>query len=170
MENSFHSRGSKNFVLKSDYINSSRHGSKKNLSSFVEQNLNNQNQKSLFKAGSSFFEQDDEEYKKDKINLQTSDKDLNQNIFNKPYFYEGNENNFWNKNKNSHNHSNIIQDYFCQNLDDNMEFFNNQFNNMNLSNNEINENNTDKNNNNNLIQAIIVFIVRIIQILMQVQV
>jgi len=149
MENSFHSRGSKNFVLKSDYINSSRHGSKKNLSSFVEQNLNNQNQKSLFKAGSSFFEQDDEEYKKDKINLQTSDKDLNQNIFNKPYFYEGNENNFWNKNKNSHNHSNIIQDYFCQNLDDNMEFFNNQFNNMNLSNNEINENNTDKNNNNN---------------------
>ena len=99
MENSFHSRGSKKFVLKSDYINSSRHGSKKNLSSFVEQNLNNQNQKSLFKAGSSFFEQDDEEYKKDKINLQTSDKDLNQNIFNKPYFYEGNENNFWNKNK-----------------------------------------------------------------------
>ena len=71
---------------------------------------------------------------------------MNQNIFNKPYFYEGNENNFWNKNKNSHNHSNIIQDYFCQNVEDNMELFNNQFNNMNLSNNEINENN-DKNNN-----------------------
>lgn len=52
MENSFHSRGSKNFVLKSDYLNSSRHGSKKNLSSFVDPNLNNQNQKSLFKAGS----------------------------------------------------------------------------------------------------------------------
>ena len=42
MENSFHSRGSKNFVLKSDYLNNtSHHGSKKNLSSFVDQNYNN---------------------------------------------------------------------------------------------------------------------------------
>ena len=145
MENSFHSRGSKNFVLKSNYLNSSRHGSKKNLSSFVDPNLNNQNQKSLFKAGS-FFDQEDDDFRKDRIHM--SDKELNGNIFNKPIFYDNNENNFWNRNKNSHNHSNIIQDYFCQNVEDNMELFNNQFNNMNLSNNEINENN-DKNNSNN---------------------
>ena len=68
MENSFHSRGSKNFVLKSDYLNSSRHGSKKNLSSFVDLNLNNQNQKSLFKAGS-FFDQEDDDFRKDRIHM-----------------------------------------------------------------------------------------------------
>ena len=85
MENSFHSRGSKNFVLKSDYLNSSRHGSKKNLSSFVDPNLNNQNQKSLFKAGS-FFDQEDDDFRKDRIHM--SDKELNGNIFNKPIFYD----------------------------------------------------------------------------------
>jgi len=58
LENSFHSKGSKNFILKSDYINNnSLHGSKKNLSSFVDIN-NNQNQKSLF------FEQEEENFKK----------------------------------------------------------------------------------------------------------
>ena len=140
MENSFHSRGSKNFVLKSDYLNNnSRHGSKKNLSSFVDPGLYNQNQKSLFKTGGSFLDQEDEDFKKDNMNT---------NIFNKNIFYENNENNFWNKNKNSHNHSNLVQDYFCQNMDENMDLFNNQFNNMNLSNNEINDNN-DKNNNIN---------------------
>ena len=139
MENSFHSRGSKNFVLKSDYLNNnSKHGSKKNLSSFVDPGLYNQNQKSLFKAGGSFLDQEDDDFKKE----------INSNFFNKPIFYENNENNFWNKNKNSHNHNNIVQDYFCQNMDENMDLFNNQFNNMNLSNNEINENNYDKINNN----------------------
>ena len=145
MENSFHSRGSKNFVLKSDYLNSSRHGSKKNLSSFVDPNLNAQNQKSLFKGGS-FLDQEDDDFRKDRFHI--SDKEINSNIFSKPMFYDSNENNFWNRNKNNHNHSNIIQDYLCQNVDDNMEIFNNQFNNMNLSNNEINENN-DKITNNN---------------------
>lgn len=43
MENSFHSRGSKNFVLKSDYLNTSKHNSKKNLSFY--DNNNGQNQK-----------------------------------------------------------------------------------------------------------------------------
>ena len=126
MENSFHSRGSKNFILKSDYINSSRHGSKKNLSNFVEPNINNQNQKSLFK-GSSFFEQEDDDFKKDKNNFHTSDKDLNGNIFNKAIFYDNNDNNLWNRNKKSHTHTNIVQDYFFKNLDDNIESFNNQF-------------------------------------------
>ena len=148
MENSFHSRGSKNFVLKSDYLNSSRHGSKKNLSSFVDPNLNNPNQKSLFKAGS-FFDNEDDDYKKDKSNIHLSDKDINANIFNKGIFYDNNDNNLWNRNKNSHNNSNLIQDYFCQNVEDNMEFFNNQFNNMNLSNNEYNENSEKNNTNNN---------------------
>ena len=140
MENSFHSRGSKNFVLKSDYLNNtSHHGSKKNLSSFVDQNYNNHNQKSLFKTGGSFFDQDDDDFKNEKI-LHPSDKDLSKNA----NFYDYNDNNnFW---KNKNNHSNIIQDYFCQNIEDNIETINNQFNNMNLSNNEFNENN-DKNNN-----------------------
>ena len=146
MENSFHSRGSKNFVLKSDYLNSSRHGSKKNLSSFVDPNLNNQNQKSLFKAGS-FFDQEEDDYRRDRNNIHMSDKDINGNIFNKAIFYDNNENNVW-RNRNSHNHNNIVQDYFFQNIDDNMEGLNNQFNNMNLSNNEISDNN-DKNNISN---------------------
>ena len=137
MENSFHSKGSKNFILKSDYINNnSLHGSKKNLSSFVDIN-NNQNQKSLF------FEQEEENFKKDKINQHGYDKDINSNFFT-PGIFNENEHNLWNKNRNNHN--NMIQEYFCQNVEDNMESFNNQFNNMNLSNNEINEN-TEKNNN-----------------------
>ena len=66
MENSFHSRGSKNFVLKSDYLNNnSKHGSKKNLSSFVDPGLYNQNQKSLFKTGGSFLDQEDDDFKKE---------------------------------------------------------------------------------------------------------
>jgi len=137
LENSFHSKGSKNFILKSDYINNnSLHGSKKNLSSFVDIN-NNQNQKSLF------FEQEEENFKKDKINQHGYDKDINSNFFT-PGIFNENEHNLWNKNRNNHN--NMIQEYFCQNVEDNMESFNNQFNNMNLSNNEINEN-TEKNNN-----------------------
>ena len=59
MENSFQSKGSKNFVLKSDYLNNTNN-SKKN-SFYFDPNINNQ--KSLFKVSNSFLEQDDEKEK-----------------------------------------------------------------------------------------------------------
>ena len=113
MENSFHSRESKNFVLKSDYLNNtanSKRNSKKNLS-FYDQNQNGGNQKSLFRASASFVDQEDEENKKDKIKSNNmSEKELDTNLFNNAIFNDTNENNNWNKNKN--NHGNIIQDYY----------------------------------------------------------
>ena len=109
MENSFHSRGSKNFVLKSDYLNNtanSKKNSKKNLSFYNEQNPNqntnqNPNQKSLFRNSVSFADQEDEENKKDKI-IHPSEKELDTNLFNNAIFNDTNENNNWNKNKNNH--------------------------------------------------------------------
>ena len=80
----------------------------------MDPNLNAQNQKSLFKGGS-FLDQEDDDFRKDRFHI--SDKEINSNIFSKPMFYDSNENNFWNRNKNNHNHSNIIQDYLCQNVD-----------------------------------------------------
>ena len=152
MENSFHSRGSKNFVLKSDYLNNtanSKRNSKKNLS-FYDQNQNGGNQKSLFRASASFVDQEDDENKKDKIKSNNmSEKELDSNLFNNNIFNKVNENNNWNKNRNN-NHSNIIQEYY-QNVED--EFFNNQFTNLNLSNNECiepnNQNEKDANENKN---------------------
>jgi hypothetical protein len=97
------------------------------------------NQKSLFRNSMSFadHEQDDDENKKDKDKLKsihTSDRDFDNNIFNNIIFNDMNENNNnWNKNKS--NHSNIIQEYY-QNVEDNIELFSNQFNNMNLSSNK----------------------------------
>ena len=67
MENSFHSKGSKNFVLKSDYLNNtnnSRHNSKKNLSFY---DTNGINQKSLFRNSVSFVDQEDDENKRERL-------------------------------------------------------------------------------------------------------
>ena len=142
MENSFHSKGSKNFVLKSDYLNNTNH-SKKN-SSFYEVNPNGMNQKSLFRNSVSFAEQEDEESKKDrKKSNHTLEKELDTNLFNNIIFNENNENN-WNKSKNT-NHNNMIQDYY--NMDENIELLNN----LNISNNELNEQNTNQNINHNSI-------------------
>ena len=136
MENSFHSKGSKNFVLKSDYLNNTNH-SKKN-SSFYEANPGSINQKSLFRNSVSFADPEDEENKKDKLkSIHVSDKELDTNLFNNIIFNDNNENNL-NKNK-SINHSNMIQDYY--NMEENIELFNN----LNLSNNEINEQNNNQN-------------------------
>jgi hypothetical protein len=152
LENSFHSRGSKNFVLKSDYLNNttnSKRNSKKNLS-FYDPNANGANQKSLFKTSASFLDQEDDENKKDKTKSNhISEKELDANLFNNNIFAKTNENNNLNKNKNN-NHSNIIQDYY-QNVEDNLEFFGDQFNNLNLSNNEINEQNQNNFSPNNQI-------------------
>ena len=160
MENSFHSRGSKNFVLKSDYLNNtnnSKHNSRKNLSFY--DNANGQNQKSLFRTSQSFIDQEEEDNKRERLkSINTSNKDSENNFFNNIIFNDLTENNNWNKPKS--NHSNIIQEYY-QNIDDNIELFNNQFNNMNLYNNEtnepnnfgsfnINEKNNIENNNNNI--------------------
>lgn len=157
MENSFHSRGSKNFVLKSDYLNTSKHNSKKNLSFY--DNNNGQNQKSLFRTSQSFIDQEEEDNKRERLkSINTSNKESESNFFNNIIFNDLTENTNWNKPKS--NHSNIIQEYY-QNIDDNIELFNNQFSNMNLYNNEtnepnnfgsfnINEKNNIENNNNNI--------------------
>ena len=160
MENSFHSRGSKNFVLKSDYLNNtnnSKHNSKKNLSFY--DTTNGQNQKSLFRGSTSFAEQEEEDNKRERLKSNASNKESESNFFNNIIFNDLNENTNWNKPKS--NHSNIIQEYY-QNIDDNIELFNNQFSNMNLYNNEANDqnnfgslninnkNNIENNNNNNL--------------------
>jgi hypothetical protein len=119
MENSFHSRGSKNFVLKSDYLSNtnSKRNSKKNLSFYDPNQNQNPNQKSLFRNSVSFADQEEDDNKKEKIIIQNSEKDLDTNLFNKAIFNDINENNNnWNKNKN--NHSNIIQDYY--NLENNI--------------------------------------------------
>jgi len=148
MENSFHSKGSKNFVLKSDYLNNtnnSRHNSKKNLSFY---DTNGMNQKSLFRNSVSFVDQEDDENKRERLkSINVSEKELDNNLFNNIIFNDANENNNWNKAKS--NHSNIVQEYY-QNIGDNIELFNN----MNLSNNDINEQNNlgssnEKNNNEN---------------------
>ena len=148
MENSFHSKGSKNFVLKSDYLNNtnnSRHNSKKNLSFY---DTNGINQKSLFRNSVSFVDQEDDENKRERLkSINVSEKDLDNNLFNNIIFNDTNENNNWNKAKS--NHSNIVQEYY-QNIGDNIELFNN----MNLSNNDINEQNNfgssnEKNSNEN---------------------
>ncbi len=75
MENSFHSRGSKNFVLKSDYLNTnnSKHNSKKNLSFY--DNANGLNQKSLFKTSQSFIDQEEDENKRERLKSIASNKD-----------------------------------------------------------------------------------------------
>ena len=162
MENSFHSRGSKNFVLKSDYLNNtnnSKHNSKKNLSFY---DANGQNQKSLFRTSQSFIDQEEEDNKRERLkSINASNKDSESNFFNNIIFNDLNDNTNWNKPKS--NHSNIIQEYY-QNIDDNIELFNNQFSNMNLYNNEandqnnfgsfnINEKNNIENNNNNIINS-----------------
>ena len=161
MENSFHSRGSKNFVLKSDYLNTSKHNSKKNLSFY--DNNNGQNQKSLFRTSQSFIDQEEEDNKRERLkSINTSNKESESNFFNNIIFNDLTENTNWNKPKS--NHSNIIQEYY-QNIDDNIELFNNQFSNMNLYNNEtnepnnfgsfnINEKNNIENNNNNIINSL----------------
>ena len=64
MENSFQSRGSKNFVLKSDYLNNTNN-SKKN-SFYYESNKDGGNQRSLFKASNSFLDQDEDNENKNK--------------------------------------------------------------------------------------------------------
>ena len=81
MENSFQSKGSKNFVLKSDYLNNTNN-SKKN-SFFYEANMNGLNQKSLFKHSNSFIEQEDENENENKnkikektVSQQISDKEM----------------------------------------------------------------------------------------------
>ena len=79
MENSFHSKGSKNFVLKSDYLNNTNN-SKKNLSFY--DNNNGMNQKSLFRNSVSFADQEDDENKKGKLkSIHTSDKEFLNKLF-----------------------------------------------------------------------------------------
>ena len=85
MENSFHSKASKNFVLKSDFLNNtanSKRNSKKNLS-FYDQNQNGGNQKSLFRVSVSFADQENDENKKDRIKSNNMpEKELDTNLFN----------------------------------------------------------------------------------------
>jgi hypothetical protein len=153
LENSFQSRGSrgsKNFVLKSDYLNNTNQ-SKKN-SFFFESNMNNMNQKSLFKTSNSFLDQDDEnernkEKNKEKnISQHISDKEIDVHMFNNNIFNEANDNNKIKIN----NHSNLVQEYY-KNVEENIDLLNNQFNNINISNKEINDNNNyNLNENNNI--------------------
>ena len=81
MENSFHSKGSKNFVLKSDYLNNtnnSKHNSKKNLSFY---DTNGMNQKSLFRNSVSFVDQEDDESKRERLkSINVSEKELDNTI------------------------------------------------------------------------------------------
>ena len=99
MENSFQSKGSKNFVLKSDYLNNTNN-SKKN-SFYFEQNMNSMNQKSLFRHSNSFIDQDEENENKDKNN-HGNEKEIDMHMFhNNNIFNEFNENKF-NRNKNNH--------------------------------------------------------------------
>ena len=94
MENSFHSRGSKNFVLKSDYLNNtnnSKHNSRKNLSFY--DNANGQNQKSLFRTSQSFIDQEEEENKRERLkSINTSNKDSENNFFNNMNLYNNETN------------------------------------------------------------------------------
>ena len=103
MENSFQSKGSKNFVLKSDYLNNTNN-SKKN-SFYFEPNMNGVNQKSLFKTSNSFLDQDEDNENKNKdkikeknISQHVSDKEIDVHMFNNNnIFNETNDNNKINK-------------------------------------------------------------------------
>ena len=146
IENSFQSKGSKNFVLKCDFLNNTNN-SKKNSFNF-DQNINGFNQKNFFKH-STDQEDEIEANNRNKNSLQNiSDKEIDIHMFhNNNIFNETNENSRINKSKN--NQSNNLQELH-QTMEDNIDSINNHFTNMNISNNEINVHNTFEDNNFNL--------------------
>jgi hypothetical protein len=146
IENSFQSKGNKNFVLKFDFLNNTNNP-KKNPFNF-DHNMNGFNQKKFSRHTT---DQEDEivDNNRDKNSLQNiSDKDIDIHMFhNNNIFNETNENSRINKSKN--NHSNNLQEHH-QSTEDNIDSINNHFSNMNLSNNELNEHNIFGGNNFNL--------------------
>ena len=146
IENSFQSKGNKNFVLKFDFLNNTNNP-KKNPFNF-DHNMNGFNQKKFSRHTT---DQEDEivDNNRDKNSLENiSDKDIDIHMFhNNNIFNETNENSRINKSKN--NHSNNLQEHH-QSTEDNIDSMNNHFSNMNLSNNEPNEHYTFGGNNLNL--------------------
>ena len=110
-------------------------------------NTNNskRNSKNYDSSGNNEKAQKEEAEKNKNKNISThiSDKELDLHMLN--------SNNIFNENKNKNNlsHSNIIQDYYQNVVEDNVETLNNQFNNINLSGNDINEDDKINYNMNN---------------------